>query len=332
MNDKYYIMYHPISSQIMDKTGEADFTPIDLLSYLSGQDAAELNENNYDKFLNFDLNKERSGILDHFGIENYSSYYIANQISKASPDSKIFLADGRRRQIDEIIKNQGKKPDAVFMTTISSNFPTAVAVAIPLNYAKIPVIIGGIHVSTSLKDVETYIKRFVPHPELISQVRGAGDSKVMQALVSDLDHQTLKPEYCGSLTVEDGIWGGENVIAMPSMKLEFFKKIPLIGKRLSESSRLNVATPYLGCPFSCRFCSISTLPKRQRKFISRSPEDFINELKAIQKSGANLKNRFFFFLPDNFLLGRKKLDKILDKIIDGDLKLNYAVQISIDIA
>jgi hypothetical protein len=325
-------MYHPIASQVMDKIGEPDFTPIDLLSYLSGRDASRLNENNYLDFIDFDLAKERNGILDHFGIENYSSYYIANQISRAAPDSKVILTDGRRRCLGRVIKEEGKKPGAVFITTISSNFPTAVAASIVLNHAKIPVIIGGIHVSTSPLDVETFIKAFVPHPELISQVIGAGDSDVIKALIRDMGKGTLKPEYKGFISVENGVWGSENVIIMPDMRLEFLKKMPFIGHYLARISRLNVATPYVGCPFSCRFCSISTLPKNQRKFTSRTPEDFLSELKSIQMDGTNLKNRFFFFLPDNFLLGGKKLEEILDGIIHSDLKLNYAVQISIDVA
>jgi hypothetical protein len=101
-------MYHPIASQVMDKIGEPDFTPIDLLSYLSGRDASRLNENNYLDFIDFDLAKERNGILDHFGIENYSSYYIANQISRAAPDSKVILTDGRRRCLGRVIKEEGK--------------------------------------------------------------------------------------------------------------------------------------------------------------------------------------------------------------------------------
>jgi hypothetical protein len=325
-------MYHPIASQLMDNVGKPDFTPIDLLSYLAGRDASRLNENNYIDFLDFDLTKKRSGILDHFGIENYSSYYIANQIVRAVPGSKVILVDGRRRCLDRVIKEEGKKPEAVFITTISSNFPTAVAASIPLNHARIPVIIGGIHVSTSPSDVDIFIKAFVPHPELVSQVRGAGDSGVITELLSDIGKGSLKPEYNGFLSVEDGMWGSENVIAMPEMRLEFLKKLPFIGNYLAGISRLNVATPYIGCPFSCRFCSISTLPKNQRKFTSRTPQDFLNELKSIQEGGANLKNRFFFFLPDNFILGGKKLEEILDGIIDSDLKLNYAVQISIDVA
>jgi len=332
MSSRYYIMYHPIAYQLMDHVGKSDFTPVDLLSYLTGRDASRLNENNYIDFLNFDPAKERSGILDHFGIENYSSYYIANQIVRAAPDSRVILADGRRRCLDRVITEEGKKPEAVFMTTISSNFPAAVAASIPFNHAGIPVVIGGIHVSTGPLDVERFIKAVVPHPELVSQVKGAGDSGVIRELISDIRKGTLKPEYNGFLSIEDGMWGSERVITLPEMRLEFLKKLPFVGSYLAGISRLNVTTPYIGCPFSCRFCSISTLPKKQRKFTSRTTQDFLNELISTQQDGATLKNRFFFFLPDNFILNRKKLEEILDRIIESDLKLNYAVQISIDVA
>jgi hypothetical protein len=96
--------------------------------------------------------------------------------------------------------------------------------------------------------------------------------------------------------------------------------------------RVNVTTPYIGCPFSCRFCSISTLPKAQRQFSVRDPADFINELANYQKDGISAHNRFFFFLPDNLLLGGKKLEEILDRMISRGLKINFAAQISIDVA
>jgi len=335
MSSKYYVMYHPVSPNLMDlmdQAGEADFTPIDLVSYLTGRDAHGLNHNNYLDFLKIDLAKKRSGILDHFGMECYSAYYIANQIAKASPDSEVVIADGSRRQIGDIIIGQGENPDAVFMTTMSANFPAAVAMAIPLNFGNIPVIIGGIHASAAPEDIETYVRQFVPHPELVSLVKGAGDSLVVGSIISDLESASLAPEYIGLKIMEDGVWGEKKVRLLPGMHLEFLRKLPVVGPLLPKLARMNVTTPYMGCPNSCKYCSISTLPKEQREFIPRNPDDFVRELEMLQEGGANLKNRFFFLLPDNLMLGGQKLIEILDRIIASDLKLNYAVQIAIDIA
>lgn len=325
-------MFNPFVTDLIDRLGEADFTPIDLVSHLTGLDASKLNKGNYLQFLKPDLSKERHGILEHFGMENYSSSYIANQISHADRHADVFIADGRRLDVKDIIEREGRAPEAVFISSMSSNFPTAVGTAIPLNHGEIPVVIGGIHVSTSEKDIETYIKKYVPNPDIITRVVGSGDSDVITTIVSDIKKRELKCEYTGFTAMEDGVWGSRRVYGLPEMKLTFLRKLPIAGTILSNRCRLNVTTPYIGCPYSCNFCSISTLPKENRKFTSRSPEDFINELKHIQGNSNALKKRFFFFLPDNLMLGGKNLVAILDQIIESDLKLNYAVQVSIDVA
>ena len=106
------------------------------------------------------------------------------------------------------------------------------------------------------------------------------------------------------------------------MRPGFINKLPIAGPILSRMIETNVTTPFLGCPFSCSFCSISSFPKENRKFTARSPEDFVNELLAKQKNGANFKNRFYFISPDNLLVGGKKLDGILDYMIDSPLNIN----------
>ena len=52
----------------------------------------------------------------------------------------------------------------------------------------------------------------------------------------------------------------------------------------------------------------------------------------IKKTVSNFKNRFYFISPDNLLVGGKKLHDVLDKMIDSPVKINYAAQISIEVA
>ncbi len=332
MKNHYYIMYNPLMFNLIDKIGKDIHTPIDLLSCITGRDATLLNEKNYLEYLQFDLSIERSNRIKYFPYENYGSYYIANQVSKADPGALVIFADGKRRSFYEIISAEKEKPRMVFITSMSSNFSAAVASAIVLNYAKIPVVLGGVHVSACPEDVDIFIRDHVPHPKLVGMVSGAGDSATIRRIIADADSNSLQERYEGRITIENGIWGSDTIVPLPAVPLDPDTKMYRIKKFLDSRTRVNVTTPYLGCPYSCKFCSIASLPAYQRKFQERTAEDFINEIRDIQKDGIDFKSRYFFFYPDNILLGRKTLEEILDRIIDSDLTINFTTQVSIEVA
>ena len=329
---KYYIMYDPTTVDLMNKIGVRDFTVTDIVEYLTGKKLETCQEDNYTAFLTFNTNLLRKGMLEQMAIEPYKAYYIANQICRADQDARVILADDTRKSIGQIISEEGSKPAAVFMSLISSTFPTACAATLILNKINIPVVMGGIHVSTSAHDMDLYLKNFLPHPEIVTQVIGAGDLTTIREIISDIADAKLKKEYHGITPIEDGVWGCERVIELPKIRPYFINKFPVIGPVLARIIETNVTTPFLGCPFSCSFCSISSFPEENRKFTSRSADDFTNELLEKQKNGANFKNRFYFISPDNLLFGGNKLHDVLDKMIASPLRINYAAQISIEVA
>ncbi len=330
MGKKYYIVYNPVTYNLMDSIGKCN-SPVELLSYISNRDASGINSDNYLDYLEFDIRKEKKGMVETFAIESYAIIYVANQVAKFEPDARVILSDGIRTRLKDIIAENGK-PAGVFISSMSSNFPTTVCTAIALNHGQIPVAIGGIHVSTSGHDVDLFIRKHVPEPGLISYVRGGADSDVMGSLIRDLNNGEMKSSYTGYKMVEDRVWGQKNIEHMQPMQLNFLRRLPFIGNMLAEKIRVNPTAPYLGCPHSCSFCSISSLPKDIRRFTMRTPQDFVNEIEDIQKDGVNLQSRLFFFLPDNIILGGKRLAEILDILIERKIKINYMVQISIEVA
>lgn len=328
----YYIMYNPSTINLMEKIGAENFTVPDVVGYLTGKKLDTCNEENYTRFLSFDDRVLRKGMLEQMAIESYSLYYIANQICRVDPTARVILADDVRRTIGRIIAEEGSKPLAVFITSMSSSFQGACAATLILNRVKIPVVIGGIHVSTSPGDLDLYLKPYLPYPQLIAQVIGAGDFATIKNIIEDLEKSRLRKEYYGEIPIEDGAWGCPRVSELPKINPPFINKLPLLGPVLSRMIETNVTTPFLGCPYSCTFCSISSFPREKRRFTSRSADDFVSELWEKQKNGASFKNRFYFISPDNLLVGGKKLHEILDKIIASKVSINYAAQISIDVA
>lgn len=330
---RYFIVYNPATFDFMSGEGPRCQSPLALISYLTNRDAAGLDEANYLDFLRFDLRKRRQTMVDTFGLENGAAIYVGNQIAKLAAEAKVIQADDSRRGIGAIITRQGSTPDAVFVTSISSNFPVAVAATIVLNHARIPVVLGGIHVSTATGDADVFIRKHCPHPELVVTARGPADSNVMGAILRDLEQGVLKREYTGQTTIEDGVWKERrNVEPLPPICMQTRGKVPFLGRYLANNIRVNPVAPLLGCPYNCSFCSISTMPINQRRLCTRTPDDFLAELTSYDRKADSVDYPVFLFTTDNLLLGGEALDEMLDGIIERKLRVPFMAQISIEVA
>ncbi len=329
----YFIVYNPLTYQLMDLMTTEPISPIHVISYLTGSDAREMTSDNFLRFIDFQPEKQRATMVDALAIEMYAGIYIQNQLARLAKDHTIVMVDGKRKFFSQVIKEKNNLPRAVFISTMSSNFPAAAAAAIVLNQAKIPVIIGGIHVSTMPEDVDLFIRKYAPYPQLISIVKGAGDSPVINTILNDLKTNTLKSEYSGYTLIENGVWGNfQNLEPLEPLKINLLNRLPIIKYTPLKDFRINPVAPFTGCLFSCKFCSISTLPNKYKSVQFRDPNDFVEELKSYQKGKIDFKNRYYFFTPDNLFSNKKELIAFLKKIIESDLRINYAVQISIEVA
>jgi anaerobic magnesium-protoporphyrin IX monomethyl ester cyclase len=81
-----------------------------------------------------------------------------------------------------------------------------------------------------------------------------------------------------------------------------------------------------GCPFKCKFCTLSLNPLGQKRSYTERPlESVIEELKTIT---ANI----VLFSDDNFFTNPKRSEKLCEMIIENNIKKTFIVQARIDMA
>jgi len=139
-------------------------------------------------------------------------------------------------------------------------------------------------------------------------VKGAGDSTVITSILDDLKNKFLKSEYIGHKLIEDGVWGDfHNLEPLEPLKINLLNRLPFIKNSPLKDLRINPVAPFTGCIFSCKFCSISTMPQKYKSVQFRDPDDFVSELRYYQKGSVDFKNRYYFFTPDNLFSNKKGL-------------------------
>jgi len=79
-----------------------------------------------------------------------------------------------------------------------------------------------------------------------------------------------------------------------------------------------------GCPFNCTFCTHKT----RFNYRERTAENVVQELKEMVKMGY----KYIFFYDDNFLLNKKRVIKIMNMIIQENLKIKMVIQGRVDSA
>ena len=81
-----------------------------------------------------------------------------------------------------------------------------------------------------------------------------------------------------------------------------------------------------GCPFKCKFCTLSLNPLGQKRSYTERPlESVIEELKTVT---ANI----VLFSDDNFFTNPKRSEKLCEMIIENNIKKTFIVQARIDMA
>jgi radical SAM superfamily enzyme YgiQ (UPF0313 family) len=233
------------------------------------------------------------------------SGYLMSRFSTFSPLGLAYVAavtpqDWDIKIADENFEIFDMEPaDLVAITAFTSNVNRAYEIAKMYQEQGTKVVMGGIHASMLPDEVMQYADAVV-----IGEVEG-----IWREVLKDFSANQLKSKYVG-----------------PRVDLENYNILPrrdlLSPKYLWQSVQTS-----RGCPFNCRFCSVSRyLGKAYR---CRTAEDVLKELSAIDSA-------YIAFLDDN-LIGYnpesiKRAKQIFQGMIDQNLQKKWWMQTSINAA
>ena len=211
-------------------------------------------------------------------------------LSGMTPDIiDTFLVDERLEEI-----SYDKDTDLVAISVESHTARRAYMIAKRFREKKIPVVMGGYHVTFMPDEALEYTDSVV-----------VGESEnLWNMLIKDFKNGSLKRVYKSSIR--------------PSLNNLDFDRSIFRNKKYAKIIPVQFSR---GCVYNCEFCSIHAFYGTSIRY--RPIADIINEIGSINSS-------LFFFADDNILTDREKAIDLFNALIP--LKISWACQVSIDVA
>lgn len=202
----------------------------------------------------------------------------------------------RPDRIVRMIERDGGKALIALVGVQSNQFPRAVDLADAFRQAKLPVAIGGFHVSGCISMLPEMPPEMVAAQEMgISFFAGEAEDGRLDQVFRDAWNDTLKPLY--------------NFMAdLPNIQGEPTPILPPQHIRLTAGSHSSFDLGR-GCPFQCSFCTIINVQGRKSRF--RSPDDLERIIRDNLAQGINR----FFITDDNFARN-KDWEAFFDRLIE----------------
>jgi radical SAM superfamily enzyme YgiQ (UPF0313 family) len=213
--------------------------------------------------------------------------------------------------------NDMASSDLVGISTITTTAPEAYAILDRIKQTgDIPVVMGGPHVTFLPEEALERGADFVMRGEgeyafieLIKRIR-AGDDDF--ASIPGLSYRS-----------------GDEFIHNPvNQKVEHLDDLPwpdLTLIRNHEKIRIVPVMTSRGCPYNCKFCSVTKMFWRRYRF--RDTADVLDELEILSKRSRHS----IFFYDDNFTANPKRTKELLRGMIDRGLKIRWTAQARVDV-
>lgn len=181
---------------------------------------------------------------------------------------------------------------------------------------KIPVVLGGPHVTMAKKEVlaktgadfAIYGEGELTFIELIRNLKSSDNFNQIEGLIWR--------DKLGNIVKNPNREFIDNIDSLPLPDYSVFKLDRYVCSELNEIP-INTSR---GCPFECLFCAINLIAGR--RFRARSPKNVVQEMMVNYNRGI----RNFYIIDDAFNLNIKRAEAICDLIIKEDLKIKLVFQ------
>lgn len=213
--------------------------------------------------------------------------------------------------IDEVFEpvNFDEPVDLVGITAMTYMAPRAYEIADAFRQRGVPVVMGGIHVSSLPREA-------IRHADAV--VIGEAET-VWKQVLEDVGNNSLKPFYRAGSQFD--------MRQYRRPWYELLEKYFQPGKRYHPYgyNSLNVMEMSRGCPFDCDFCAVTNY--FGSNYRSRPVEDVVRDMRYLK---LHFKDRFFNINDDNLLGNRPHFLELLKHLCK--LNIQWAGQVSSNVA
>ena len=244
---------------------------------------------------------------------------LAAVLERKGHDVSIIDGEAEQLSLDEMVRTAvGRKPDLIGLTATSPFFHLSKAVAEAVKQAapKIPVVVGGPHI-TIMKE-----KAFFPAfdyafvgeaeeslPQFLAEYEAGRDLSAVGGLLYRRHGEIVSTGQPADITALDPMpFPARHLLKMPLYKLGTLKgRLPFTSIQTMR-----------GCPWKCIFCASEALKTTEMRV--RSPQSVVQEIKAVVEQ---FGIRHFGIVDDVLTLWREHIVEICNLLDQEGLSITF---------